>query len=162
MPIAEGAAPLLGVELALDAPIGDEPDERNGGIHGDGQLQSGHDTETHVRGDRLRGHGSAGRPRLLHAQAPAALLDTQKLVFENALVRVIEVRVPAGVAERVHTHARGVTVALTDYDNETRAPGAQRSKSRTKFGEVKWAEPVTHEARNVGTTEQRVIRIELK
>ena len=103
-----------------------------------------------------------GASRLLHAQAPAALLDTQKLVFENALVRVIEVRVPAGVAERVHTHARGVTVALTDYDNETRAPGAQWSKSRTKFGEVKWAEPVTHEARNVGTTEQRVIRIELK
>ena len=54
------------------------------------------------------------------------------------------------------------TVALTDYDNERRAPGAQWSKSHTKFGEVKWAEPVTHEARNTGTTEQRVIRVELK
>jgi hypothetical protein len=27
---------------------------------------------------------------------------------------------------------------------------------------VRWAEPVVHAARNVGATEQRVIRIELK
>ncbi len=46
--------------------------------------------------------------------------------------------------------------------NETRALGARWSKSHTKFGEVKWAEPVTHEARNTGTTEQHVIRVELK
>lgn len=100
--------------------------------------------------------------RLLVAQTPPHISDTQKIVMENMFVRVYEVRVAAGLAEPVHSHARGVTVALTDYDNETRAPGGQWSKSHTKFGEVKWAEPVTHEARNVGTTEQRVIRIELK
>jgi hypothetical protein len=38
----------------------------------------------------------------------------------------------------------------------------QWSKSHTKFGDVKWADPVTHEARNTGTTEQHVIRVELK
>ncbi len=96
------------------------------------------------------------------AQDAPTLTDTQKVIMENALVRVIDVRVPAGVAEPVHSHARGVTVALTDYDNETRAPGGQWSKSHTRSGEVKWADPVTHEARNVGTTEQHVIRIELK
>jgi len=95
-------------------------------------------------------------------QAQEKLIDTQKVTMENTFVRVIEVRVPAGVAEPVHSHARGVTIALTDYDNETRAPGAQWSKSHTKFGEVKWAEPVTHEARNTGKTEQHVIRVELK
>jgi len=95
-------------------------------------------------------------------QAQEKLIDTQKVMMENAFVRVIAVRVPAGVAEPVHSHARGVTIALTDYDNETRVPGAQWSKSHTKFGEVKWAEPVTHEARNTGKTEQHVIRVELK
>ena len=95
-------------------------------------------------------------------QAPPKLTDTQKVILENMFVRVIEVRVPAGVAEPLHSHGRGVTVALTDYDNETRSPGAQWSKSHTTFGEVKWAEPVSHEARNVGSTEQHVIRIELK
>jgi len=100
--------------------------------------------------------------RVLLAQGAPKLTDTQKVIMENTFVRVIEVRVPAGIAEPLHSHARGVTVALTDYDNETRAPGAQWSKSHTKFGEVKWAEPVTHEARNSGSTEQHVIRIELK
>ena len=99
---------------------------------------------------------------VLLAQDAPKLTDTQKVILENALVRVIEVRVPAGLAEPLHSHARGVTVALTEYDNETRAPGGQWSKSHTRSGEVKWADPVTHEARNIGTTEQHVIRIELK
>jgi hypothetical protein len=98
----------------------------------------------------------------LQAQGKLPAPETQKVMMENQFVRVIEVRVPAGVAEPLHSHSRGLTIALTDYDNETRAPGAQWSKSHTKFGEVKWAEPVTHEARNTGTTEQRVIRVELK
>ena len=100
--------------------------------------------------------------RLLHAQGTPTLIDTQKLVMENQWVRVIEVRVPAGHAEPVHTHGRGVTIALTEYDNETRVPGQEWSKSHTKVGDVKWADPVTHEARNTGTTEQHVIRVELK
>jgi hypothetical protein len=76
---------------------------------------------------------------------------------------VFDIRVPAGVAEVKHSHARGVTVALTAYDNETRVDGAaQWSRGHTDAGDVKWAEPVTHEARNIGKTEQHVIRIELK
>src|SRR4029077_17897265 len=82
---------------------------------------------------------------LLLAQGAPKLTDTQKVIMENMFVRVIGARVPAGVCEPLHSHARGVTVALTDYDNETRAPGAQWAKSHTKFGEVKWAEPVTQE-----------------
>ncbi len=100
--------------------------------------------------------------RLLQAQDKPQLIETQKLMMENQFVRVIDVRVPAGYAEPRHSHGRGVTIALTDYDNETRVEGAQWSKSHTKFGDVKWADPVTHEARNTGTTEQHVIRVELK
>jgi hypothetical protein len=101
---------------------------------------------------------------LAHAQqAEPAHSDTQKLLMENALVRVFEIRVPAGVSEARHSHARGLTIALSDYDNETRTdPNGSFNRGHAKFGEVRWAEPVTHEARNVGTTEQHVIRIELK
>src|SRR4051812_39264401 len=61
------------------------------------------------------------------------------------------------------TDARGVTIALSDYDNEARTVVEGRvTRSHTRFGEVKWAEPVTHEARNTGATEQHVVRIELK
>lgn len=99
---------------------------------------------------------------VLRAQKAPELIETQKVVLENTFVRVIDVRVPAGFAEKLHSHGRGVTVALTDYDNETRAPGAAWVKSHTKTGDVKWADPVSHEARNTGTTEQHVIRVELK
>lgn len=89
--------------------------------------------------------------------------DTQKLLMENAMVRVFEIRVPPGTFEAKHGHARGLTIALSDYDNETRAfPDGQPTRGHTKFGDVRWVEPVVHEVRNVGTTEQRVIRIELK
>ncbi|MBV8846702.1 MAG: hypothetical protein JO307_28170 [Bryobacterales bacterium] len=87
----------------------------------------------------------------------------QKVVFENQDVRAVDIRVAPGVFEEKHSHARGVTVALSDYDNETiDYPGKKVNQRHVKFGEVRWAEPVTHEARNTGTTEQHVIRIELK
>jgi beta-alanine degradation protein BauB len=88
---------------------------------------------------------------------------TQKTVFENEFVRVVELRVPPGVSEAKHSHDRGVTIALSAYDNEmTDFPTGKVTKRHTKFGEVRWAEPVTHEARNTGATEQRVLRVELK
>jgi hypothetical protein len=84
------------------------------------------------------------------------------LLFENMFVRVFDIRMAPGTAEAMHRHERGLTIALSDYENETAAPGGQVSRGRTRFGEVRWAEPVVHSARNIGTTEQRVIRIELK
>src|SRR4051812_46658929 len=87
---------------------------------------------------------------LARAQVRQTYPETQKLIMDNMFVRVFDIRVPAGVAEVKHSHARGVTVALTGYDNETRVEGAaQWTKGHTEPGEVKWAEPVTHEARNV-------------
>jgi beta-alanine degradation protein BauB len=89
--------------------------------------------------------------------------DTQKLLIDNEFVRVFEIRVPPGVFEAKHSHARGITVALSDYASETTSyPDGKISRGQTKFGDVRWVEPVTHEARNTGTTEQHVIRIELK
>ena len=41
-------------------------------------------------------------------------------------------------------------------------PEGRVNRGHTRFGDVRWAEPVTHQARNTGATEQRVIRIELK
>jgi hypothetical protein len=67
------------------------------------------------------------------------------------------------VFEATHSHAAGVTVALTAYDNETKSiPEGKVTRRHTDFGEIRWADAVTHEARNTGSTQQRVIRIELK
>ncbi len=97
---------------------------------------------------------------LCYAQQPSPF---QKLLWENEFVRVFELRVPPGAAEAKHSHGRGVTIALTEYDNElTSYPDGAVTRRHTKFGEVRWADPVTHEARNTGSTEQRVIRVEFK
>jgi hypothetical protein len=44
--------------------------------------------------------------------------DTQKLVLENAFVRVIEERVPPGGVQKKHRHPHGVTIALSDFEND--------------------------------------------
>ena len=86
----------------------------------------------------------------------------QKIVFENEFVRVTDTQLPAGAAEEKHSHLRGVTIPLAPYDNETVSfPGETRTKRHTDFAEVRWAEPVTHEARNTGSTLQHVVRVEL-
>jgi len=101
---------------------------------------------------------------LAHALAVQAQPPlNQKVLVENQFVRVLDIRVPPGTFEPAHSHRAGVTVALSAYDNETKAvPDGKPSRSHTDFGEIRWADAVTHEARNVGATEQHVIRIELQ
>lgn len=90
-------------------------------------------------------------------------LPTQKVLIDNEYVRVLDIHYAPGMQESVHSHQRGVTIAMSDYDNETKTvPGGKVNKGHTKFGRVAWNEPVTHEAHNTGTTEQHVVRIEIK
>ena len=89
--------------------------------------------------------------------------DVQKVVFENALVRVTEERMPPGRGVRNHRHMHGLTIALADYQMEQKLyPSGQIIHSNRQFGEINWTETFIHEARNVGTTNQNVVRIELK
>ena len=88
---------------------------------------------------------------------------TQKLIFENAFVRVIDDRIPVGVAEPKHKHLHGLTVVLTDYEVEQKNyPDGKITRPRRKFGDATWSEAVVHEVKNVGTTPSHAIRIELK
>jgi hypothetical protein len=89
--------------------------------------------------------------------------DTHRLLFQNALVRVIEAKVPAGKIEPRHSHPHGLTVYLADYEVETKTvPDNKAIRSQRKFGTVTWSEAVVHEVRNVGKTTGHAIRIELK
>ena len=89
--------------------------------------------------------------------------DTQHLILENQFVRVIEERVPAGVAQPKHRHRHGVLIPLADSDIESvDDPGGQPTRRHLQFGEAGWREPVVHAVRNVGKTELLNIRIELK
>lgn len=89
--------------------------------------------------------------------------DMNRLILENAFVRVTEERTPAGKSVPRHYHARSVIVALTDYDMEqTIYPSGQVILSHRHVGEVNWTEPLIHSTHNTGKTNQSVIRVELK
>jgi hypothetical protein len=89
--------------------------------------------------------------------------ENYKLLFENAVVRVIEARVPPGTVEPPHRHMRGISVCMTEYTIESRAvPDGEWVRSERKLGTVYWSEGSLHQLRNVGKTQSHTIRVELK
>jgi hypothetical protein len=89
--------------------------------------------------------------------------ETQKLVFENAFVRVIDDVIPPGVSEPKHRHPHGVVVALENADTQTHSyPGGKAVTRHTTKGAVSWNESMIHDVRNVGSTPTHFIRIDVK
>jgi len=107
-----------------------------------------------------------GGLRLALAQDPAldslqVCKDTQKLLFENAFVRVIDDVIPPGGAEPRHQHPRGVVVTLAEADVETTNAAGRTAKGHARIGAA-WSEPTVHEVRNVGAAPTHWIRIDIK
>lgn len=89
--------------------------------------------------------------------------DTQKLVMENAFVRIIEERLAPGASQVKHRHSHGVTIAMSSFSNEGFSyTDNHATKAHRKVGDVSWVEAVVHSGKNVSDSEQHVIRIELK
>jgi quercetin dioxygenase-like cupin family protein len=94
--------------------------------------------------------------------AVRAAPDTHKLAFENAFVRVLDVRVPPGSIEKRHRHPHGMSVYFTDWTVKVTIGGRPPEVHERKSGTFAWNEAVTHTVENVGKTEGHVLRIELK
>ena len=92
----------------------------------------------------------------------AVCKDTQKLIFENSFVRVIDDVIPPGVTEPRHHHPRGLVITLADADVETRSGAGGFVRGHSTAGSVRWNEPLTHEVRNVGAAATHYIRIDVK
>ena len=88
--------------------------------------------------------------------------DTHKVAFENALVRVLEVRVPPGKIEPRHRHPPGLSVYFTDWQAKVTVDGRPAAVNQRKAGTFAWSDAVIHTVENVGTAEGHVLRIELK
>ncbi len=88
--------------------------------------------------------------------------DTHKLVFENTFVRVLEVHVPPGKTEPMHSHGRRVVVYLSDFHTRTTERGGRPQDNLRKNGLVRWSDPLIHTVENIGKTEGHVISVELK
>ena len=88
--------------------------------------------------------------------------ETHKIAFENAIVRVLEVHIPAGRIEPRHRHPHGLSVYLTDWDAKVTVDGREAQVNQRKAGTFAWSEALIHTVQNVGKTDARVLRIELK
>ncbi|MFL6353673.1 MAG: hypothetical protein ACJ74Z_17735 [Bryobacteraceae bacterium] len=92
-----------------------------------------------------------------------ACRETQKLIFENTFVRVIDDVIPPDVSEPKHRHPHGVVIAVEDGDTETRSyPDGKAVRRHTSKGTASWNEAIVHEVKNVGKTPTHFIRIDLK
>jgi len=107
--------------------------------------------------------------RLTRAQAQPDALDpirvagdTHKLAFENAFVRVLDVRLPPGKLEPRHRHPHGLSVYFTDWDAKVTLDGGKPEIHHRKAGTFAWSDAVVHEVQNAGRTEGHILRIELK
>jgi quercetin dioxygenase-like cupin family protein len=88
--------------------------------------------------------------------------DTHKVAFENAFVRVLEVRVPAGKTEPRHRHPHGMSVYFSDWEARVTVDGREPQVNKRKAGTFAWSDAVIHTVENVGRSEGHVLRIELK
>ena len=107
----------------------------------------------------LARHGS-GQDNL---DSLAVCRDTQKLLYENAFVRIIDDVIPPGVSEPKHHHPHGIVVAVDDADTETHSfPGGKAARRHTAKGTAVWNEALVHDVTNVGITPTHFIRIDVK
>ena len=88
--------------------------------------------------------------------------DTHKVAFENAFVRILEVRIPAGNIEPRHRHPHGLSVYFSDWEAKGTVDGKPAQVNSRKSGTFAWSDAIVHTVENVGKTEGRVLRIELK
>ena len=88
--------------------------------------------------------------------------DTHKVALENAFVRILDVRVPAGKIEPRHRHPHGLSVYFTDWDAKVTVDGRAPQVNQRKAGTFAWSDAVIHTVENVGKNEGHILRIELK
>lgn len=102
-------------------------------------------------------------PLLAQTIVPVEQEPVHTVVFENALVRVIDAALPVGHETLYHTHSRdNVPVAVAGGRVATIVLGRETVESTVKTGQVSFAAGgYTHIVRNVGPTPLHFIDVEL-
>ena len=84
-----------------------------------------------------------------------------KVVFENERVRVLEYHDRPGDRTTPHTHPDSVMVTLSGFDRRLSVGDEVREVSLVP-GQAAWLPAQTHAGENIGSSETRVMFIELK
>jgi quercetin dioxygenase-like cupin family protein len=85
-----------------------------------------------------------------------------KVLLENDQVRVVRVVEKPGEKLEMHSHPANIIYALASGKVKFTSPDGKTAERELKAGQAIWSDAVTHSSENVGTTESRVLVIELK
>jgi beta-alanine degradation protein BauB len=85
-----------------------------------------------------------------------------KVLLDNDQVRVIRVVQKPGEKIEMHSHPAYILYVLTSGKSKFTSADGKSEERELKAGQAIWSDAVTHASENVGTTEARVLVIELK
>jgi beta-alanine degradation protein BauB len=88
--------------------------------------------------------------------------DVYHLVFENASVRVLHVRVKPGAKTTMHEHPDTVVVALSDAKVKFAGADGKSVEAPLKADQASWAPAEKHSGENLEKTPAEVVLVELK
>ena len=84
------------------------------------------------------------------------------VVLDNAHVRVIRVVAKPGEKVAMHSHPATIVYSLTGGKSKFTFADGKTEERELKAGQAIWSDADTHSNENIGTTETRVLVIELK
>jgi quercetin dioxygenase-like cupin family protein len=85
-----------------------------------------------------------------------------KVEFENDQVKVLRITYGPGEKSKMHSHAEGVVVFLSDGKGKFTMPDGKTQEESFKSGVVIWTDATTHKPENTGDEPFELIQIELK
>ena len=84
------------------------------------------------------------------------------VLLENDRVRVLESHMPAGEENQMHSHPAVVAIGLEGGSVQFTIPGGQTMEATLNAGEAMYMDAAEHATKNVGSSDIRVILVELK
>jgi beta-alanine degradation protein BauB len=85
-----------------------------------------------------------------------------KVLLDNELVRVLELRLGPGESEPMHSHPEYLVYVLQPASMRMTDVHGNTTVVQLSAGQVSFGSPTTHAGENVGTTELHELIIELK
>ena len=85
-----------------------------------------------------------------------------KVLLENDRVRVVRVVTKPGEKLEMHSHPANIVYAFSSGKAKFTSADGKSEERELKAGQAIWSDGATHSTENVGTSESRVLVIELK
>jgi hypothetical protein len=88
--------------------------------------------------------------------------DLYRVVMENDRVRVLEYRDRPGDRTTLHAHPDSVMITLSSFRRRLSGEAGSTVDVSLESGVIRWLDAQQHAGENIGTTETRVLFVELR